>query len=79
VTLLRFEAKREQGERFHGLLPESQGRNLAVAVLYVPCLLASGCATKAERREREMRERERSNRLRALRPTRSHTVDVSNE
>ena len=32
---VRFRAKREQLERVHGLLPESQGQNLALTVLYV--------------------------------------------
>ena len=40
---LHFRAKREQLERVSGLLPENQGRNLAVTVLCVPGLLDSGC------------------------------------
>jgi len=32
----RFRAQREQPNLFSGLLPESQGRNLAVTVLYMP-------------------------------------------
>ena len=41
----RFRAKREQLERFYeGLVPESQGQNLALTVLYVPCSLDSGLA-----------------------------------
>jgi len=32
----RFRAKRELLDRFSGLLPESQGQNLPVTVLYVP-------------------------------------------
>jgi len=32
----RFRAKRERPTTLQGLLPESQGRNLAVTVLYVP-------------------------------------------
>ena len=42
---VRFRAKREQREKFY-LKAEariSQGQNLAVAVLYVPSLLESGC------------------------------------
>ena len=34
-----FGAKREQLTLFSGLLPESQGHNLALTVVYVPCLL----------------------------------------
>jgi len=37
-------AKRGQLEKFDGLLPESQGQNLALTVLYVPNLLDSGPA-----------------------------------
>ena len=29
-------------EHLEGLLPESQGQNLALTVFYVPCLLACG-------------------------------------
>jgi len=48
----RFRAKREQLETFYGLLPESQGQNLALTVLCVPCSLDRGldcliCATFA--------------------------------
>ena len=32
----RFRAKREQLKRFQGLLTESQGKNLALTVVYVP-------------------------------------------
>jgi len=32
-------AKREQLKGLYGLLPESQGQNLALTVLWVPCLL----------------------------------------
>ena len=42
---VRFRAKREQREKFY-LKAEariSQGRNLALTVLYVPSLLESGC------------------------------------
>ena len=38
----RARAKREQLERFSGLLSESQGQNLALNVLYVPDSLDSG-------------------------------------
>ena len=37
-----FRARREELKRFKGLLPESQGQNLALTVLYVPYLLDSG-------------------------------------
>jgi hypothetical protein len=37
----RFRAKREQLKRFEGLLPESQGQNMVLTVLYVPGLLDS--------------------------------------
>ena len=36
VPLHRFRAKREHLGRVQGLLPESQGHNLALTVLYVP-------------------------------------------
>ena len=39
----RFRAKNEQFKTFYGLLPESQGRNRAWTVLYVPSSLDSGC------------------------------------
>ena len=35
----RHQSKREQLETFEGPLPESQGQNLVLTVLYVPCLL----------------------------------------
>jgi len=35
-------AKREQLKRLEGLLPDSQGRNLALALLFVPYSLDSG-------------------------------------
>jgi len=38
AAFLRFQAKREQLERFKGLLPESQGQN----VLYAPYSLDRG-------------------------------------
>ena len=38
----RFQGNRGQLERFYGLLPENQGQNLAVTVLYVPYSLDSG-------------------------------------
>ena len=38
----RFRARREQLNCFEGLSAESQGQNLALAVLSVPCLLDSG-------------------------------------
>jgi len=38
----RFQAKRGQLKRFQGLLPESQGQNRALTVLYVPNSLDSG-------------------------------------
>jgi len=37
-----FQAKREQLKKLYGLLPESQGQNLALTVLYVPHSLDSG-------------------------------------
>jgi len=40
----RFRAKRELLETCEGLFPGSQGRNLAVTVLYVPSSLDSGLA-----------------------------------
>jgi len=39
ITLCR--AKREQNIMFQRLLPESQGQNLALTVLYVPCSLVT--------------------------------------
>ena len=33
----RFRAKRERLQRFEGTLPESQGPDLVLTVLYVPC------------------------------------------
>jgi len=39
---VRFRAKREQLKRFKGLLPESQGQNPALTVLYVLSSLDSG-------------------------------------
>ena len=36
-TEARFRAKREQLKWFDGLLPSSQGQNVALTVLYVPC------------------------------------------
>ena len=38
----RFRARRGQRKMFQGLFPESQGQNLALAVLHVPHSLASG-------------------------------------
>jgi len=38
----RCRAKREQLERFQGLLPEGQGQKLALTVLFVPSSLDSG-------------------------------------
>ena len=38
----RFQAKKEQLERVHGLLPASQGQNLVLTVLHVPYSLDSG-------------------------------------
>ena len=43
TSQVRARAKREPLDRFEGLLPESQGRNLALTVLHVPCLLDSFC------------------------------------
>ena len=37
-----FRSKREHLLKFYGLLPESQGQNLALTVLYVPSSLGSG-------------------------------------
>jgi len=43
LNLSRCRAKREQlDDRFPGLLPESQGQNRALIVLYVPYSLDSG-------------------------------------
>jgi len=42
-TLSHARAEREQLERSQGLLPESQGRNLALTVLHVPKSLDSAC------------------------------------
>ena len=39
---LHFRAKREQPTGFYRLLPESQGQNLALDVVYVPCSLDGG-------------------------------------
>ena len=39
---LRFRAKREHLAGFYGLLPESQGRNLALTVFFVPTLMRKG-------------------------------------
>ena len=41
-----FRAKREPLKRFHGLLPESHGQNLAVTVLHVPCSFGLGLIVK---------------------------------
>ena len=38
----RVRAKREHLQIFHGFLPESQGQNLALTVLYVPYSLDRG-------------------------------------
>ena len=38
----RFRAGRKHLTRFEGLLPGSQGQNVALTILYVPCLLDSG-------------------------------------
>ena len=38
----RFQAKRKRLEKFQGLLPERQGQNLAMTVLYVPHSLDNG-------------------------------------
>ena len=35
LGLVDFSAKREKLKTFHGLVPESQGQNLALTVLYV--------------------------------------------
>ena len=40
-TRNRFRAKREHRKRVHGFLPESQGQNLVLTVLYVPYSLDS--------------------------------------
>jgi len=45
----RFRAKREQLTRVEGLLPESQGQNLALTVLHVPCSLDIGEGSKDTR------------------------------
>ena len=42
----RFRAKRKHPERVRGLLPESHGHNLALAVLYVPYSLEGGRAAE---------------------------------
>ena len=49
----RSRARREQLKRFLGLLPESQGQNLAVTVLYVPHSLDSGRGETVEFRTSE--------------------------
>ena len=43
LRLVRFQAKRAHFQGFQGLLLESQGQNLVVTVVYVPCSLGSGC------------------------------------
>ena len=40
---------RRRDSGFKGLLRESQGRNLALTVLYVPCSLGSGVPTQGQR------------------------------
>ena len=45
----RFRAKREQNKTFQGILPVSEGHNLASTVFYVPYSLDSGPAFKAHR------------------------------
>ena len=42
LVTIRLRAKMEQLKRFEGCLPGSQGHNLALTVLHVPCSLASG-------------------------------------
>jgi len=49
ATYSHFRTKREQLERFWGLLPESLGQNLALTVVYVPCT-AAGCGNLLRRR-----------------------------
>ena len=44
----RYQAKMEQLKRFEGLLPESQGQNLALTVLDVPSPLDSRSYMKRE-------------------------------
>ena len=45
----RFRTKRGPFERFQGLLPESQGHDLALTVLYVPDSLVSRSRTNLSR------------------------------
>jgi hypothetical protein len=40
--MYRFQAKKEQLERFQGLFTASQAQKLALTVLHVPCSLDSG-------------------------------------
>ena len=42
---VRFRARRGQLETLEGLLPDSQGQNLALTVLYMPYSLDSGTRT----------------------------------
>ena len=42
LRVIKKKKKREQVETFEGLLPESQGQNQALTVLYVPHSLDSG-------------------------------------
>jgi len=44
----RFRANKEKLNMFSGLLLEIQGQNLAVSVLYVPCLLDTGTTLRRE-------------------------------
>ena len=46
IRLVRCRDRRDQLKRFQGLLPESQGQNLALTVLHVPYSLDSECAVQ---------------------------------
>ena len=63
----RFRAKREHLQGVEGLLPESQGQNLAVTVLDVPRSLDSGAAGRVHE--------EKSLYMRPRRLTKSCRVD----
>ena len=47
---VRFRAKKTQLGRVEGFSPESQGQNLALTVMYVPCSLESGVQRIATKR-----------------------------
>ena len=61
----RYRAKRERLETSKILLPESQGQNLALTVLYVPCLLERGAParTPLPRHRPLLHQRERESSL----------------